>query len=1174
MIFKSADALAPFDIQPTRQPVYDIFAVGAGGVLTRLLPPVTVDQRQFPNDDTDGGMGFENLGVVTLPAGSTLRIVLHNGGSARESILAGPVRAVPVAGGTATRIQRDRYPSTLAPIAGSGYSDSDAQWKDLTYQTGTGNFPLWESTLLRPVFRALFKDWQNGALQFPDLGDTPSDDPNATGPGPAVTPGPYVTPFDQPAPPAPPSGLTIVVTGAQTVTLPGGVTIASITGNGDGTPDSLVLLVAGDLTLTGPAGGGGLASLTINADGTITVLPGVVIFTRQIAAGANPFTAPSTGSSGNVLLRAKNIRVGSGAAILANADNGFTSGDVTLEANRSQVLTWFAGVIGFTNLFELASVEVGEGAAIRGRDIRLSSRAANFKSADEHVLAPADFGRFAELAAPVQTFLAQFHGKAIVVVADARALTEIGGGATVTADRDLTVEAHAEVDLLLRTLGRHFGLTFGSATPTAEVSIMDGVLLTAGRSVDLHSSTGTHLDVAAVVPDGGDVANLSVAFGNVRATSTTLVRPGALINALTVTVSADNSNSYSTTAVAAQFLAMAEPDLFGTGFSAGIGAAAAIGFYQSSASASVAGTVNATNLTVRGTSENTSNQTRAFASISSPAGASELADALRAFLGTVNLTTQAGGRTFNPNGPGTDIVLAGAVTLAESENKAAALLDDGAWVRLAGSLTIDSHAIERFRGSAVAHANQGATGVAGAVIWSRLANQATSFIGYNAAADVVHTITITSTAEVRSPVPTFDPAIDLTGGASGTGLDRIGSELAAATTAAIAGGVNYVDIYNLAASGIAPGARVNQHGLFAGTDQDVALDARASVATVNIAGLPSALTLRGAGGAPDVSVGGYWGGGFIDNYARATIDDLALVRAARDVSLHSLTDTRVLDVVVPGVAGGDVAVDGSVGVVVLGHESIAAIEDRAAVDAGRDIALTADNATIVVNLAGAPIVGAGTGVGVAVALTVLARPRALADRAELEPANPIAAAQREPVGGSSVRAFAGNAAKAMGPTGTGGARGKLHAGTGSIRILARNDPLANELWTAAVAGTPSTGATAIPAGDQLQGLTFGFGLSAEVAANVVERRTQAYVRDLTDAQDLTDVRVTAAGEVHLEASDSPLLVAAGGTVGASSTAIGGSFADNHLTDTVSAFTQDVTLAAATITVLADSHAIL
>src|SRR6266511_2586585 len=398
MIFKSADALAPFDIQPTRQPVYDIFAVGAGGVLTRLLPPVTVDQRQFPNDDTDGGMGFENLGVVTLPAGSTLRIVLHNGGSARESILAGPVRAVPVAGGTATRIQRDRYPSTLAPIAGSGYSDSDAQWKDLTYQTGTGNFPLWESTLLRPVFRALFKDWQNGALQFPDLGDTPSDDPNATGPGPAVTPGPYVTPFDQPAPPAPPSGLTIVVTGAQTVTLPGGVTIASITGNGDGTPDSLVLLVAGDLTLTGPAGGGGLASLTINADGTITVLPGVVIFTRQIAAGANPFTAPSTGSSGNVLLRAKNIRVGSGAAI-------------------------------------------------RGRDIRLSSRAANFKSADEHVLAPADFGRFAELAAPVQTFLAQFHGQAIVVVADARALTEIGVGATVTADRDLTVEAHAEVDL-------------------------------------------------------------------------------------------------------------------------------------------------------------------------------------------------------------------------------------------------------------------------------------------------------------------------------------------------------------------------------------------------------------------------------------------------------------------------------------------------------------------------------------------------------------------------------------------------------------------------------------------------------------------------------------------------------------------------------------------------------
>jgi hypothetical protein len=52
---------------------------------------------------------------------------------------------------------------------------------------GTGQFPLWESCLLRPTFRALFADWENpGPLApFPDLGDVPSPDPSVPD-GPAV----------------------------------------------------------------------------------------------------------------------------------------------------------------------------------------------------------------------------------------------------------------------------------------------------------------------------------------------------------------------------------------------------------------------------------------------------------------------------------------------------------------------------------------------------------------------------------------------------------------------------------------------------------------------------------------------------------------------------------------------------------------------------------------------------------------------------------------------------------------------------------------------------------------------------------------------------------------------------------------------------------------------------
>jgi hypothetical protein len=47
---------------------------------------------------------------------------------------------------------------------------------------GTGQYPLWESCLLRPAFRALFTDWENGAANFPDLGDPASPDLSARNP--------------------------------------------------------------------------------------------------------------------------------------------------------------------------------------------------------------------------------------------------------------------------------------------------------------------------------------------------------------------------------------------------------------------------------------------------------------------------------------------------------------------------------------------------------------------------------------------------------------------------------------------------------------------------------------------------------------------------------------------------------------------------------------------------------------------------------------------------------------------------------------------------------------------------------------------------------------------------------------------------------------------------------
>ena len=67
--------------------------------------------------------------------------------------------------------------------------DGDHAWRSNGLPTfnapsaGEGNFPLWESCILRDdVFRTVFTDWENGPAQFPDLGDPTSTDPNDPAP--------------------------------------------------------------------------------------------------------------------------------------------------------------------------------------------------------------------------------------------------------------------------------------------------------------------------------------------------------------------------------------------------------------------------------------------------------------------------------------------------------------------------------------------------------------------------------------------------------------------------------------------------------------------------------------------------------------------------------------------------------------------------------------------------------------------------------------------------------------------------------------------------------------------------------------------------------------------------------------------------------------------------------
>ena len=193
-----ADEVEPFDVKPASDALYEIFDNNVSrGTFTR-------NQGLFNADVEFDGRAFDTLGTVTINSG-ILKVVLRRnaGGDPRESLIAGPVLATLLApDAVPTLIRRSLNPDTLLPdpINDQTFSDSgDADWDDLVYATGNGNFPLWESEHLRPIFLTLFTDWQNGGANFPVLGDEPSPDPNFVTLIPDVTIASYVSAFG-PAP--------------------------------------------------------------------------------------------------------------------------------------------------------------------------------------------------------------------------------------------------------------------------------------------------------------------------------------------------------------------------------------------------------------------------------------------------------------------------------------------------------------------------------------------------------------------------------------------------------------------------------------------------------------------------------------------------------------------------------------------------------------------------------------------------------------------------------------------------------------------------------------------------------------------------------------------------------------------------------------------------------------
>ena len=208
------------------------------------------------------------------------------------------------------------------------------------------------------------------------------------------------------------------------------------------------------------------------------------------------------------------------------------------------------------------------------------------------------------------------------------------------------------------------------------------------------------------------------------------------------------------------------------------------------------------------------------------------------------------------------------------------------------------------------------------------------------------------------------------------------------------------------------------------------------------------------------------------------------------------------------------------------------IEDRAWVDARRDVKVNASSDLDVTTVSGALSASGDTAVGVSAAFAVL---------------------------DNQTRAFIGNAEGAMNAGGYGGTLGRVTAGQ-DIAINAVSD---SDLLTIAIAGSFSDGVDSGNASDSNQNGS-GFGLAGDAALNIVKENTQAFIRDA--------VTVGAGNNLSVLANSGGSHIAASGAVSYADTGtqLSGSSAQNRLTQLTQSYIADAAVSALDLSITSNT----
>lgn len=329
----------------------------------------------------------------------------------------------------------------------------------------------------------------------------------------------------------------------------------------------------------------------------------------------------------------------------------------------------------------------------------------------------------------------------------AQATSTITLGATINAAGNVVIEAESLSNTTLKTPSLIFGVSVGSSTASASAIVENGAVITAGGDFSLTTTVDNTLSVTSAamkgiqktiaqkvlhIPSG---PGLFVAVGVADSNNMAAVDSGAVIEADSVAVRAETTNSFST---AAKSVVITPQKNMGEA----IGVAVAT--YSSDTSAHIGGTVTAVvgGVSVAAESVNVVDRVSAASAVKAkPPLAGRM-------MGAV--TKKLAG-TKDPKAGFSQFSMAASVAVAVSSNNAKASIADGAVVTAAGDVVVTARAEDNFKVISTAAAKlNAAVSIAGAVAVTDYTNTADARIGAGATVISGGDVSVTADAVVPS----------------------------------------------------------------------------------------------------------------------------------------------------------------------------------------------------------------------------------------------------------------------------------------------------------------------------------------------------------------------------------------------------------------------------------------